>query len=210
MSKFLDRMIAVVRNGVTVATGVPASVQMPRMTRLNDRGSLSTRGDEWFIFPPKSFKTTVAINDLVTDDLGRTFRVVGVYPNPLGQEIKASWDQGTYKAVYLRIPGARTITAFTSSAGAPTDLLLTPQPVVHTFRTEEVFGSQGVYQTGDREFIIAAGAATAAQINAATEVVYGYQADGVTPDELLHIITRAPNEVLGQVESWRVVAGIRK
>ncbi len=205
-----DRTLSFSRAGATIFSGIAASIQMERMTRLNDRGGVTTRGDEYFIFPPKSFAGPVEINDIITDDLGRTFRIVGAYPTRLGWQLKASWLVATYKTVYLRSYGAPTITAFTSTPGAPIDSLLTPQPEVDTLRTEEVFGSQGTYQTGDRVFLIAASAITPDQINAATEVVYGYKADGVTPDELLHIITRTPIEVMGQIVSWRVVAGIRK
>ncbi len=210
MSIIRDHTISVSRDGSTVFSGVAASIQMERMTRLNDRGGVTTRGDEYFIFPPKSFAGPVEINDIITDDIGRTFRVVGAYPTLLGWQLKASWSQGTYKTVYLRTYSGRTITAFNSTAATPSDFLLDPQPVVQTLRTEEVFGSNGVYQSGDRELVIASSAVTADQVNAATEVVYGYQSDGVTPDELLHIITRAPIEVMGQVASWRVIAGIRK
>jgi hypothetical protein len=103
MSAIYDRVIAISRQaqqtgagalgygGTTpaqqlpVATGIAASIQLVK-SKSNAPANLPTDvpTTEWKIFFRSTNRTLLLERDVITDDLGRRFEVIGAYPNPFG------------------------------------------------------------------------------------------------------------------------------
>ena len=103
MSFLYDRVVSVTRDGVTIASGVDASIQLKRPPRYEDmsRGSSTFFHDEWIVLPEPSADVTFQVRDLVTDDTGDAYRVASVDPTPMGPQLTAVWADWTNDTVFI-------------------------------------------------------------------------------------------------------------
>lgn len=68
-----------------IATGISASIQLVKSKAANAAGlptDVSTT--EWRIFYRSTNMSLMSERDVIVDDLGRRFEVMGAYPNPFG------------------------------------------------------------------------------------------------------------------------------
>jgi hypothetical protein len=79
---------------VVGASSVAASIQMAR-SHVTGLSTDDTTSPRWAIYLDPAFTLPLMVNDLVTDDLGRTFKVLSPYPSPLGYKLECQdWTTG--------------------------------------------------------------------------------------------------------------------